>query len=102
MEKEEVLNDFKYFNRCVQLLKIRDKDLTKEDLADCTGDRINHMNFCNLIKFLISEDFIRVDNSRIPYIYKINKNKLSYFLRESNFFKDFGLIVENTMSAYRY
>lgn len=90
----DVLNDFKYFYRCVLLLKNIKHDVTKKEIFRATNDTMNNINLILLLKFLIIKKIIKVDNSRIPYTYNINKKELANFLYNSKFYHDINKINE--------
>lgn len=100
MEKEEILNNFTFFGRCLQILKFN--EFTKSQLREKTKDTLNNANLNIVLEFLEENGFISIDKSRIPYIYSVKQEKLARLLRESCFFKDFGKIIEITKSIYIY
>jgi len=102
MQKEEVLGNWTYYYRCLKILEFNGS-FTKRDICSKTKDTNNNKNLLELIKFLNVEGFLDIDDTRIPHLYFLQKDKLARFLRESLFFKNFGLVVEITKpSTYSY
>jgi len=95
LTNELVLNNFTFFNKCVQLLKIKNKT-TKKEICQCMGTTKENINLIKLLQFLEYNDFIRVNKERIPFFYVVNKNELAEFLRDSKFFEDVTSIIKIT------
>lgn len=95
MEKEEILNNFTFFYKSLKMIIIgkKNKEITKQEIANTTEDSIENINFRNLLKYLEENKFISVDRERTPYLYRIDYKKLASLLRESKFFEEFGWII---------
>jgi len=101
MKKEDVLENWTYYSRCLKLLELKGR-VVKKDIYKFTNDTSTNKNLIELLKFLEENSFLVVDRERVPFYYKIDKNKLANLLRESSFFRRFGLIIQITKSIYVY
>lgn len=104
LSEQEVLENFTYFNRCLMICELHNngRNLTKNSICQKTSDSITATNINNLLKFLESNHFLKIDRERIPYVYKIDFQKLASFLRNSIYFERLGIIIFLTKDIYRY
>ncbi len=100
MKKEDVLNNFIFWKRAVIISKY--KSFTRPEIFKVLNDTQTNKNVLDLLKFLENEGFIEVDKSRIPYVYNVNNNKLSWFLREGEIFKLCKDLIKVSMGLKPY
>lgn len=92
MEKQEILSNFTFFNKCLKFLDCKSVETIKT-LSIYTKDLPNNPNFLKLIIFLESQGIFEVNKEKKPFKYFLNKKKLAFFLRDSPYFHEFGKIV---------
>jgi len=81
VSESDILDNYPFWRRANLLSDIK-KPCTINEIASKLGDSISNSYFRNFLKILIKNDFITVDDSRIPHVYNVKWKELSWFITE--------------------
>lgn len=85
------------------LIKRVKSPVLQTDLIKILGISENDPDFKKIKRILIQEKILNEEvYFRNQLLLKINLNKLESFVRDSEYFKHFGQIVESTVWGYNY
>lgn len=100
MEKSDILKNINLFYKCVLFLSIK-KEVELQEICNVTGYQKNARYLRELIKIMEENNFIIINKEYKAHRYKVNRDKLGFFLRESNLFLELGEISRATR-PYEY
>jgi len=92
----DILDNYNYVEKLIKIASLKNNITKKEISKEVNCHFTDSYFFTPLIRFLCENQFIEVDDSRVPHLIKIHRKKLFKFLKKSKLFKQAEIIIENT------